>query len=334
MTTETQSTAVSKSKTTSAVNGVAPAVVSLRDDEQNGAGESLWTLAMRRLRRDYLTLLAIAVVVVLGGLSLLAPVITDALGVSHTRTDNVAFQGIGSPGHILGTDDLGRDQLARLLYAGRVSLTIATSAGIGALLIGVSVGVISGFYQGGALGFIDDLLMWFVTTLNSIPTLFLLLIVASVLRAQDTVLKSSVAVLIVILTLLGWTGTMRLVRGETLARRELEYTVAARSIGASDTRIMFVHLLPNMFSIIVVTLAIDIGSLILVEAALSFLGLGVKPPTPSWGNMLNNAQSFFDRGPHLVFLPGFFIVITVLCLYVIGDGLRDAFDPQASKNAL
>jgi len=141
-------------------------------------------------------------------------------------------------------------------------------------------------------------------------------------------------VLIVILTLLGWTGTMRLVRGETLARRELEYTIAARSIGASDTRIMFVHLLPNMFSIIVVTLAIDIGNLILTEAALSFLGLGVTPPTPSWGNMLNNAQSFFDRGPHLVFMPGVFIVTTVLCLYVIGDGLRDAFDPQASKNAI
>ena len=332
MTTETKSTAVPQ--TTPPANGAAQAVVSLREEDQNGAGESLWTLALRRLSRDYLTLLAIAVVILLGLLSLLAPAITDALGVSHTRTDNPAFQRIGTPGHILGTDDLGRDQLARLLYAGRVSLTIATSAGIGALLIGVSVGVISGFYQGGPLGFIDDVLMWFVTTLNSIPTLFLLLIVSSVLRQYSTVMSSSVMVLIVILTLLGWTGTMRLVRGETLARRELEYTVAARSIGASDSRIMFVHLLPNMYSIIVVTLAIDIGNLILTEAALSFLGLGVKPPTPSWGNMLNNAQSFFDRGPHLVFMPGIFIVVTVLCLYVIGDGLRDAFDPQASKNAI
>jgi peptide/nickel transport system permease protein len=191
---------------------------------------------------------------------------------------------------------------------------------------------VAGYYQGGSLGIIDDLIMWFVTTLNSIPTLFLLLIVASVMRAQDIGDNSSVLVLILILTFLGWTGTMRLVRGETLARRELEYTVAAKALGAGAGRIMFVHILPNMFSIIIVSLAIDIGTLILVESALSYLGLGVTPPTPSWGNMLNNAQSFFDRGPHLVFMPGILIVITVLCLYVIGDGLRDAFDPQATKH--
>jgi len=324
MTTETKSTPVSK--TTPAASNI----VSLRDDEIH-VSESLWTLALRRLRRDYLTLIAIGIVLLLGLLSLLAPVITDALNVSYTRTDNPPFLPIGSQGHILGTDDLGRDQLARLLYAGRVSLTIATTAAIGSLLIGMSIGVLAGYYQGGPLGFVDDIIMWFVTTLNSIPTLFLLLIVASVLRAQQSALQSSVVVLILILTFLGWTGTMRLVRGETLARRELEYTVAARALGASDTRIMFVHLLPNIFSIIVVTLAIDIGSLILVESALSYLGLGVRPPTPSWGNMLNNAQSFFDRGPHLVVMPGLLIVITVLCLYIIGDGLRDAFDPQASK---
>jgi len=305
-------------------------VVSLSDG-QAGASESLYVLALRRLRRDYLTMAAIAVVLLLVVLSMLAPAITNMLNISYTATNNPAFLPIGSPGHPLGTDDLGRDQLARLLYAGRVSLTIATSAAIGALVIGISIGVIAGYYQGGPLGFIDDALMWLVTTLNSIPTLFLLLIVASVLRAQQSALSSSVAVLIVILTLLGWTGTMRLVRGETLARRELEYTVAARSMGATDRRIMFVHLLPNMLSIIVVTLAIDIGSLILVEAALSFLGLGVRPPTPSWGNMLNNAQSFFDRGAHLVFMPGILIVVTVLCFYIIGDGIRDAFDPQASK---
>ncbi|MEP0764848.1 MAG: ABC transporter permease [Chloroflexota bacterium] len=328
MTTETKTTPVPKA--TTAPEEATGAVLSLRE-EYTGASESLYTLALRRLRRDYLTLFAIVVVLVLALLALLAPVITDMLNISYTRTDAPAFLPIGSPGHILGTDDLGRDELARLLYAGRVSLTIAFSAAIGSLLIGVTVGVIAGYYQGGSLGFVDDAIMWFVTTLNSIPTLFLLLIVASVLRAQRSALSSSVVVLILILTFLGWTGTMRLVRGETLARRELEYTIAARAMGAGSWRIMFVHILPNVFSIIVVTLAIDIGSLILVEAALSFLGLGVRPPTPSWGNMLNNAQSFFDRGPHLVILPGFLIVLTVLCLYIIGDGMRDAFDPQASK---
>ena len=300
-------------------------------EEGRGVGESLFTLALRRLRRDYLTLIAIAIVVVLAILSFASPVITQALDISYTSTKADAFLEIGSPGHVLGTDDLGRDQLARLLYAGRVSLRIAISAAIGSLAIGISIGVIAGYYQGGTFGLIDDLIMWFVTTLNSIPTLFLLLIVASVMRAQQSALSSSVLVLILILTFLGWTGTMRLVRGETLARRELEYTVAARAIGAGAPRIMFVHILPNLFSIIIVSLAIDIGSLILVESALSYLGLGVTPPTPSWGNMLNNAQAFFERGPHLVFLPGILIVVTVLCLYIIGDGLRDAFDPQATK---
>jgi peptide/nickel transport system permease protein len=299
--------------------------------EEGGVGESLYKLALRRLRRDYLSLIAIGIVVLFTILAILAPVITDQLGLSYRDTNNKSFLGIGTAGHILGTDDLGRDQLARLLYAARVSLGIATSAALGSLVIGISVGVIAGFYQGGQLKIIDDGIMWFVTTLNSVPTLFLLLIVASVLRTRDSALKSSVVYLILILTFLGWTGTMRLVRGETLARRDLEYVVAARAIGASSWRIMFVHILPNIFSIIVVTLAIDIGTLILVESALSYLGLGVMPPTPSWGNMLNNAQSFFDRGPHLVFMPGILIVITVLCLYIIGDGMRDAFDPQAAK---
>jgi peptide/nickel transport system permease protein len=329
MTTESKTTAVSKG--TVLTEKSRAEVISL-SEEKPGVSESLYRLALRRLSRDYLTLLAIAIVVLLVLLSFLAPVLTKLLDISYTNTESEGFLGIGAPGHILGTDDLGRDTLARLLYAGRVSLTIATSAAIGSLAIGVSIGVVAGFYQGGPLGFLDDAIMWFVTTLNSIPTLFLLLIVASVLRAQESALKSSIVVLIVILTLLGWTGTMRLVRGETLVRRELEYTVAARAIGADAPRIMFVHILPNIFSIIVVTLAIDIGSLILVEAALSFLGLGVTPPTPSWGNMLSNSQSFFDRGPHLVFLPGFLIVLTVLCFYIIGDGLRDAFDPQAVKH--
>ena len=124
---------------------------------------------------------------------------------------------------------------------------------------------------------------------------------------------------------------MRLVRGETLSHRGREYIIAAQAMGAGPLRIMFVHILPNIFSVIVINLASDIGSLILVESALSYLQLGVRPPTPSWGNMLTNAQTFFTKGPHLVVCPGSLIVITVLCLFLIGDGIRDAFDPQAAK---
>lgn len=300
------------------------AVISLRQSEQYES-MSLFQLALQRIRHDHLTLIAIAILLLLGLLSLLAPVISDILDVSYRRTNlSNTFQPVGSPGHILGTDDLGRDELARLLYGGRVSLGIAFAAAALSLLIGSSVGVIAGYNQGGKFGFLDDLLMWFVITLNSVPSLFLLLIISALLTP-------SVGTLILILALLSWTGTMRFVRGETLSHRAREYVVSAKSIGAKTPRIMFLHILPNIFSVLIVNLASDIGSLILVESALSFLNLGVRPPTPSWGNMLTNAQTFFTKGVHLVWLPGILIVVTVLCLFLIGDGLRDAFDPQASK---
>jgi len=205
-------------------------------------------------------------------------------------------------------------------------------------VIGVSLGVITGYYG----GFVDDLVNWLITTLNSIPSLILLLIVSAVIL-QNPALSTGVLggpmALVLILGLLGWTGTTRLVRGETLALREREYVVGARAIGSSPLRIMFVHIVPNLLSVVVINLAIDvvvinlaidIGGLILVESALSFLGLGVKAPAASWGNMLTNAQTFFNKGVHLVIAPGMLIVITVLCLYIIGDGIRDAFDPTAT----
>lgn len=291
----------------------------VRAPEERRLGESLTTLALRRLRRDKLTLLAIAILLVLTALSILAPVITEQLGVSATRTNaQIAFAPPGTPGHILGTDDLGRDHLARLLYAGQVSLSIAFISALLSLGIGVVLGIITGFYG----GIVDDIVNWIIATLSSVPYLFLLLIISAVLRPGP-------ATLIIVLGFLGWMGTTRLVRGETLSLREREFVLSARAIGASPLRIMFGHILPNLFSVIVVTLAIDIGSLILVEASLSYLGLGVKPPTPTWGNMLTNAQTFFTKGGHLVVMPGLLIFITVLCLYIIGDGIRDAFDPQA-----
>jgi peptide/nickel transport system permease protein len=231
---------------------------------------------------------------------------------------------IGTAGHPLGTDTLGRDMLARLLYGGQVSLLIAFCASLLSTTIGVTIGLLAGYYQGGSFGFIDDLVMWFITTLNSIPTLMLLILIASVLTP-------SVPTLILVLTIVSWTGAMRLVRGETIANREREYILSAKALGASPLRIMFLHILPNVFSVLVTALAIEIGTLILVESALSFLGLGVRPPTPSWGNMLTDAQRHFRLGAHLSILPGLLIVVTVLSLYLIGDGLRDAFDPRSNK---
>jgi len=296
--------------------------VDLGQQEEHHVSESLWAMALRRLRKDRLTLLAMGVILLLGLLAILAPTISsNLLHVDPNRTDIAnKFLPIGAPGHVLGTDDLGRDHLARLLYAGQVSLGIGFGAAILTMTIGLTLGVVTGFYG----GIVDDVTNWVITTLDSIPALFLLLIVSSVL-------SPSAEALVLVLALIGWTGVTRIVRGETIAMRGREFIVSARSIGASDLRIMFVHIAPNLFSIAAVTLAINVGNLILVESGLSFLGVGVKPPTATWGNMLTNAQTYFTKGAHLVILPGLLIMITVLCLYVIGDGVRDAFDPQMRR---
>lgn len=298
----------------------APGVARLQvDRREKKKGESLGKMALRRLRRDGLTQVAIGVLLLMALLSALAGPISDAINVSQTRVNTGdTLLPFLSPGHILGTDDLGRDHLSRLLYAGQVSLSVGFLGALLSLTIGVSLGIVTGYFG----GIIDDVVNWLISTLTSIPQLFLLIIVAAVLRPSPTTL-------VLVLGFLGWTGTTRLVRGETFSLREREFVISARAVGASSTRIMFSHILPNLFSVVIVTLAIDIGSIILAEAALSYLGLGIQPPIASWGNMLTGAQELFSRGPHLVIMPGLLIFITVLCLYIIGDGVRDAFDPTA-----
>ncbi len=286
------------------------------ETEEHYTSPSLLQLALRRLWRDRLTMIAIFVLLTLVILSFGAPVINGVLGVNSRSIEAESFLMPGSPGHVLGTDDLGRDHLARLLEAGQISLAIGFLAAFLSLIIGVSVGLLTGFFG----GIVDDIVIWIITTINSVPLFFIILIIAAIL-------SPGASTLILVLGFLGWTGTTRLVRGETIGLREREFVISARAVGATRLRIMFAHILPNLISIIVINLAIDIGVIILVEAGLSFLGVGVKPPTATWGNMLTNAQTFFTHGPHLVFWPGFLIFLTVLCLYVLGDGLRDAFDP-------
>ena len=277
---------------------------------------SLFQLAMHRLWRDRLSMIAIGVLVLLTLFSFGAPVINSLLGTNSRSIVSDSFLPPLSPGHLLGADDIGRDHLARLLEAGQVSLAIGFLAAFLSLVIGVSLGLVTGYFG----GFVDDAVIWLITTINSVPLFFIILIVAGIL-------SPSMSTLIIVLGVLGWTGTARLVRGETLGLREREFVISARAIGANRGRIMFSHILPNLISIILINLAIDIGIIILIEAGLSFLGVGVKPPQATWGNMLTNARGFFTHGPHLVFWPGFLIFVTVLCLYVLGDGLRDAFDP-------
>jgi peptide/nickel transport system permease protein len=295
-------------------------IASLIPDTALTDGMSLSRLALWRIRRDRLTVIAFVVLLTLTILSILAPVISDKLfQVNATTTDPAnTLLPLGAPGHILGTDNAGRDHLARLLFAGRISLGIAGAGAILSISIGLTLGVMAGYYG----GWVDDIIVWIITTLNSIPGIFLLMIVFSLLSPGPVALT-------IVLGIFSWTVTTRLVRGETFSIREREYILSARAIGAPDWRIMAMHIIPNVISIMLINLALTVGNLILIESALSFLGIGVQPPTPTWGNMLSRAQSYFKIGPHLVVFPGLLIVITVLCLYIIGDGLRDAFDPTA-----
>ncbi|MCB0086994.1 MAG: ABC transporter permease, partial [Caldilineaceae bacterium] len=231
----------------------------------------------------------------------------------------------------LGADQLGRDQLARLLSGGQVSLTIAfVAAGI-SMLLGVSVGALAGYFG----GIVDDIIMWFINTMVSIPAIYLLIIVSAIFSPSPITLT-------LFLGLFGWFGTARFMRGNVFKVRSLDYTLAARSVGARDGRIMLQHVIPNSIPVIIVLTAIDVGALILTESALSFLGLGIQPPTASWGSMLSRANNFlFLIDPatgsysalHLLVAPGILITLTVLAFYLIGDGLRDALDPMLKNKS-
>lgn len=283
---------------------------------------SLWQDSLLYLLRDRLTFLALLILVTMTVLCFLGPpVIENLLDINVDRT-NVTnrFLPPGSDGHILGTDHLGRDQLIRLLYGGRVSLMIAYGSSVMIILIGVTSGLVAGYYG----GFIDDVISWFINTLSSIPPLFLLLVAAALWQPPAEALS-------VILALLGWVGTSRLVRGEVFSLRERDYVLAAQALGASTVRLIGMHILPNLISIIIVTGTIIAGNLILLESGLSFLGVGVQPPTPSWGNMLSDSRNYFVTGTHLVIWPGMLIMVTVLCFYLIGDGIRDALDPHTAR---
>jgi peptide/nickel transport system permease protein len=281
---------------------------------------SLWSEALHRILRDRLTLLALAVLVLMTLACIFAPpLVEQELGVNSERTDIVhRYKSPGYANNILGTDHLGRDQLVRLLYGGRVSLSVAYGASIMSITIGLVIGMLAGFYG----GVIDSLVNWLISTLSSIPSIFLLILVSVAFTPSPTVL-------ILLLGLLGWIGTCRLVRGEVLSLKEREFVVAARAVGAPTHRLLTHHFFPNVASLVIISLTIDAGTLILIEAGLSYLGLGVRPPTPSWGNMLTSARMYFNTGPHLVIWPGIMIAVTVLCFFIAGDGLRDALDPRA-----
>lgn len=298
------------------------AVANLKHTEEEFKSDSLTKKALRTIWRDKLTLTALIVVLAMTLISASAPFITDVILQVDPNEPNTSdkFSPPLTNGYILGADDIGRDQLARLLHAGGVSMGIGFFGAFFSLTIGLILGIISGYLG----GIVDDVMNWIITTIDSIPALFLLILFSAIF-------SPSAESLVLVISLISWTGTMRLIRGQTLAIREKEYIIAARAMGASSARVMFSHILPNLISITVISLALGIAGLILTESALSYLGLGVQPPQATWGNMLTKSQQFFRLGPHLVILPGLMIFVAVLCFYIVGDGIRDAFDPQLQR---
>ena len=227
--------------------------------------------------------------------------------------------------HPFGTDQLGRDVLTRVLFGGRISLRVGLLVVVITLLIGIPVGATAGFFGGR----IDNILMRITDAALSLPNLLILILLSAIMRELEFPLfqKNNVLTIALVIGLLSWMAVARLVRATFITVREMEFVTAARGIGANNLRIMIRHILPNAVGPIIVEGTLEVAWAIMEEAGLSFLGFGIQPPTPSWGNLLSNAQEHLTQHPWLAIFPGLMIFLTIISVNYIGDGLRDAFDP-------
>ena len=230
-----------------------------------------------------------------------------------------------SQAHPFGTDGLGRDVLTRTLYGGRVSMTVGVMVVLITSIIGISVGTVAGFYG----GWLDNILMRIIDATLSLPSLLFMILLSAILREADLpfIKSNSLFTIAFVLGILSWPLVARLVRAVILTLREMDYVKASQALGASDLRTMVAEILPNGFGPIIVQSTLGLGYAIMSESGLSFLGFGIMPPTPSWGNMLNNAQDHLIEYPWLAIFPGLMIFFTIISVNYIGDGLRDALDP-------
>ncbi|MBA2467850.1 MAG: ABC transporter permease [Chloroflexia bacterium] len=278
--------------------------------------------AWRSLRRDRVAMSSLVLSVLLVIFSFGAPVISALTGNDYATGDltNFLTPWFTTLEHPLGTDPNGRDVLVRLAYGGRVSMTVALVALAVALLVGLTMGAVAGFYG----GLIDSVIMRFVDVLISIPSIAVLLLISVWIRPGPVGLA-------VIIALLGWTGLARLIRGEVLSLRSRDYVDAARVSGASNRTIITRHIFPNVISLVIVWASLALPGLIITEATLSYLGFGVRIPTPSWGNMLQEAYQFITLSWTYAFLPGLFIFLAALSFNLLGIGLRDALDPRLNN---
>jgi peptide/nickel transport system permease protein len=271
-------------------------------------------VAWRQLRKNRLALTGGVVVLLLGAVALCAPLLAPYDPAAYDVKQILLAPG---PQHWFGTDQLGRDVLSRMLYGARISMAVGfVSVGI-AVLLGTLIGTLAGYYGGR----VDELLMRFVDLMLNFPRLFLLLTLIALLRP-------SIWVIMAVIGFTGWMGLARLVRGEILSLREREFVQGARALGAADARIMVKHILPNALVPVLVSATLGVAGAILTESGLSFLGLGVQPPTPSWGNILIDGKANIEIAWWLSAFPGLAILATVLAYNLLGEGLRDALDPR------
>ena len=279
-------------------------------------GDSQWAIAGRHFRKNRMAMAGLVVMLLLYALTLLTPLIAPydpaAQGdIVTTRYLAPSFE------HWMGTDKFGRDILSRVLYGARISLTIGFVAVWISITLGTMVGALAGYFG----GWVDSVLMRFTDMMLSFPRLVLLIVVIALF-------EPSIWLVVTVLGLTGWMGTARIVRGEVLSLREREFVLAARALGMGDWRIIFRHIIPNTMAPVIVSATLGIGQTILTEASLSFLGLGVQPPTPSWGNMISDGRDAIITAWWISTFPGLAIVFTVIAFNLLGDGLRDALDPR------
>lgn len=290
-------------------------------------GRSPWSLAWARLRRDRVAMISLAVILIIVLVAIFAPLFAMIAG--HAPNHQYRGPGALSPEGLparpssrfwLGTDDLGRDVLVRIAYGTRISLLVGVVSTAITVAIGVVVGLISGYLG----GIVDTILARLIDVVLSIP--FLLVAVALV-----SITGPSLTITILVIGFFSWASVARIVRGQVLTLREREFVEAARSLGASDRRIMFIDILPNVLAPIIVYTSLLVPVVILVEAALSFLGLGLPAPTADWGGMISESVNYYTIAWWFVFFPGIALLITTLAFNLFGDGVRDAFDPRTDR---
>jgi peptide/nickel transport system permease protein len=277
--------------------------------------DGLWSVGWTRFRERRLAVAGAVIVLFLYLVAIFAPALTPYNPVTYGDIPEARYMG-PSFQHPFGTDKFGRDVMTRMFYGSRVSLSIGLLAVTLSIVLGSLVGALSGY----AGGIVDAVLMRVVDALMAIPRLFLLLTCIALF-------SQSILLIIILLGATGWMSAARLVRGQVLAIKKKDYIVAAEALGAGGKRIIFKHLIPNTLTVIIVSATLRIGGIILAEAALSFLGLGVQPPTPSWGMMVFEGRDVMLNAWWVSTFPGLAIVITVIGFNLLGDGLRDAFDP-------